>query len=308
MRTPGLLRTVVTFGLTLTLALGLALSAVDAQAKRLGSGKSMGRQSNTITSPIQQREAAASQQTAPAATRQQAAATPPAKQPSRWGGILGGLAAGLGLAALFHALGFGGALSSFLGSVLMIGLLALAAFWIFSLLRRKSNANKPTPMQYAGAPQGYAQSPLGVETHMPPQWSPSAGSQVSSTGGSIPADFDREAFLASAKQHYTRLQQAWDAADLNSLKTFTTAQMYDALAAELQQRGMTPNKTEVVTLEASLLALEETPGEYVASVEFSGLVREETWGGASPVREVWNLVKPRDGSSGWQLAGIQQLN
>ena len=84
--------------------------------------------------------------------------------------------------------------------------------------------------------------------------------------------------------------------------------MYEALAAELQQRGMTPNKTEVVTLEASLLALEESPAEYVASVEFSGLVREETWGGASPVREVWNLVKPRDGSSGWQLAGIQQLN
>ncbi|MGA8009813.1 MAG: Tim44 domain-containing protein, partial [Thiomonas sp.] len=68
------------------------------------------------------------------------------------------------------------------------------------------------------------------------------------------------------------------------------------------------NKTEIVTIEASLLDLEETPTEYLASVEFSGLVREETWGGASPIREMWNLVKPRNGSSGWQLAGIQQLN
>ena len=304
MKTTGLLRTLLTFGLTLTLALGLALSAVDAHAKRMGGGKSMGRQSNAVT----QREAAPPQQAVPGATRQQAAATPPAKQPSRWGGILGGLAAGLGLAALFHALGFGGALGSFLGSALMIGLLALAAFWIFNLLRRKSSTDKSAqPMQYAGASQGYAQAPLGVETHMPAQWTPGAGSQTAS-GASIPADFDRDGFLASAKQHYIRLQQAWDAADLNSLKTFATAEMYDALAADLQQRGMTPNKTEIVTLEASLLALEETPTEYVASVEFSGLVREETWGGASPVREVWNLVKPRDGSSGWQLAGIQQLN
>ncbi|CUA94934.1 Tim44 domain-containing protein [Thiomonas bhubaneswarensis] len=302
MKTTGLLRSVLAFGLMLTLALG----AVDAQAKRMGGGKSIGRQSNAVT----QREAAPPQQAAPAATRQQAAATPPAKQPSRWGGILGGLAAGLGLAALFHALGFGGALASFLGSALMIGLLALAAFWIFSLLRRKSSAGKTAQsMQYANASSGgYAQAPLGVETQMPSQWSPQSAGTSSTGASSIPADFDREGFLSSAKQHYTRLQQAWDAADLNSLQTFTTPEMYEALAAELHQRGMTPNKTEVVTLEASLLALEETPAEYVASVEFSGLVREETWGGASPVREVWNLVKPRDGSSGWQLAGIQQLN
>lgn len=300
MKTTGLLRSVLAFGLVLTLALG----AVDAQAKRMGSGKSIGRQNNAVT----QREAAPPQQAAPAAARQQAAATPPAKQPSRWGGILGGLAAGLGLAALFHALGFGGALGSFLGSALMIGLLALAAFWIFNLLRRKSAAKSASPMQYATAPsQGYGQAPLGVEAQLPPQWSHSAAAQTAGTSR-IPADFDRDSFLASAKQHYTRLQQAWDAADLNSLKTFTTSEMYDALAADLQQRGMAPNKTEIVTLDATLLDLEETPTEYVASVEFSGLVREETWGGASPVREVWNLVKPRSGSSGWQLAGIQQMN
>ncbi|MGC8702665.1 MAG: Tim44 domain-containing protein [Thiomonas sp.] len=300
MKTTGLLRRVLAFGLMLTLALG----AMDAHAKRMGGGKSMGRQSNAVT----QREAAPPQQAAPAAARQQAAATPAAKQPSRWGGILGGLAAGLGLAALFHALGFGGALGSFLGSALMIGLLALAAFWVFNLLRRKSASKTSSPMQYAGGPsQGYAQAPLGVETHMPAQWSPTAASQAAGAPR-IPADFDRDAFLASAKQHYIRLQQAWDAADLNSLKTFTTSEMFEALSAELQQRGMAPNKTEIVTLDATLLDLEETPTEYVASVEFSGLVREETWGGASPVREAWNLVKPRDGSSGWQLAGIQQLN
>lgn len=301
MKTNKLFRSVLAFGLMLTLALG----AIDAHAKRMGGGKSIGRQNSAIT----QREATPPQQAAPTAARQpQPAAPAPAKQPSRWGGILGGLAAGLGLAALFHALGFGGALASFLGSALMIGLLALAAFWVVSLLRRKSAA-KPEPLRYAGAPQGYGQSPLGAEAQLPAQWAPNTATPAVGAAGTsrIPADFDQQSFLASAKQHYVRLQQAWDAADLGSLKTFTTPEMFEALAEQLRQRGTEPNKTEVVTLDATLLDQEQTAGEYVASVEFSGLVREQTWGGASPVREVWNLVKPRDGSSGWLLAGIQQL-
>jgi predicted lipid-binding transport protein (Tim44 family) len=295
-----LLHTVLALGLTFALALG----AVDAHAKRLGGGKNIGRQNSALT----HREAVPPQQAAPTPARQQPT-TPPAQQRSRWGGILGGLAAGLGLAALFHALGLGGALASFLGSALMIALLALAAFWIYSLLRRRSTPHDAAPLQYAGAAlQRDAQAALGAEAHMPPQWPASQTPPQPADARQIPADFDRESFLASAKQHYLRLQQAWDAADLASLKTFTTAEMFDALSAELQQRGMAQNQTEVVTLEATLLDLQQTPTEYLASVEFSGLVREQTWGGASPVREVWNLVKPRDGSSGWLLAGIQQLN
>ncbi|OIQ79117.1 Tim44-like domain protein [mine drainage metagenome] len=300
MKTSVLLRGLLTFSLVLIFAFG----AIDAHAKRMGSGKSIGRQNSTLT----QREAIPAQQTAPAATRQQGAAAPAARQPSRWGGILGGIAAGLGLAALFHALGMSAGLSSFLGSALMIGLLALAAFWIFNLLRRKSGTQQPGSLRYAGGPvRSYDQAVLGAETHMPQQWT-GASTSIQPAAVQIPADFDRDGFLSSAKQHYTRLQQAWDAADLNSLRTFTTPEMFDALSAELQSRGMAPNKTEIVTLEAALLDLQETATDYVASVEFSGLVREETWGGASPVREVWNLVKPRDGSIGWQLAGIQQLN
>ena len=296
-----LLRSVLAFGLMLVLALG----AVDAHAKRLGSSKSFGRQNSTLTT---QRDPAPTQQAAPASTRQQPGTVQPARQPSRWGGVLGGLAAGLGLAALFHALGMGPGLSSVLGSMLMVALLALAAFWVIGLLRRKAGAQPTEPLRYATAPgRGYDTSALGAESRMPPQWSP-ASLPAPSGIGRIPADFDRDAFLASARQHYLRLQQAWDAADLDSLRTFTTTDMFDALADELRSRGMAPNRTEVVTLEAALLDLQESAGEYLASVEFSGLVREETWGGASPVREVWNLVKPRDGSTGWLLAGIQQLN
>src|SRR5687768_18001667 len=43
-----------------------------------------------------------------------------------------------------------------------------------------------------------------------------------------------------------------------------------------------------------------------ASVRFTGTVREAPGVAPEPFAEVWNLVKPADGSSGWLLAGIQR--
>ena len=81
--------------LAVILALGLSFGATDAEAKRMGGGKSFGMQRQS-TAPAK----------APAAAPQQAqnsaaAAPGAAAQPKRsWMGPLAGLAAGLGLAAL----------------------------------------------------------------------------------------------------------------------------------------------------------------------------------------------------------------
>ena len=66
-------------------------------------------------------------------------------------------------------------------------------------------------------------------------------------------------------------------------------------------------RTEVVMLEAQLLGIEETAVDYLASVEFSGMIREEPSSGPAPFREVWNMVKPKNGSAGWLVAGVQAL-
>ena len=71
--------------------------------------------------------------------------------------------------------------------------------------------------------------------------------------------------------------------------------------------GGQPNKTEVVMLDAKLLGIEELPDVYMASVEFSGMIREDMSAGPSPFREVWNMTKPVNGSSGWLVAGVQAL-
>ncbi len=79
----------------------MALGSVDAEAKRMGGGKSVGKQSSNVT----QREAtppnapaAPAAQAAPAANPAAATAGAAAAQRKPWGAMLGGLAAGLGLA------------------------------------------------------------------------------------------------------------------------------------------------------------------------------------------------------------------
>ena len=93
------------------------------------------------------------------------------------------------------------------------------------------------------------------------------------------------------------------------------AMMTDAMLAEIRaqlaeresQPGATPNRTDVVMLEARLLGIEQGPEEYLASVEFSGMIREEPSAGPSPFREVWNMSKPVSGGAGWLVAGVQAL-
>ena len=93
--------------LLLAAVIGLTAFTDDAEAaRRIGGGQSVGRQSSNVTKREQSQPPA--NQAAPQQNAAKPQTPPPAQpQPSRWGGILGGLAAGLGLAWLAHTLGFG---------------------------------------------------------------------------------------------------------------------------------------------------------------------------------------------------------
>jgi predicted lipid-binding transport protein (Tim44 family) len=136
-----------------------------------------------------------------------------------------------------------------------------------------------------------------------------SGLMGSQTWG-IPAGFDSEGFLKAAKANFITLQAAWDRSDIASLRAMMTDGMLDEIKSQLSERethtGDAPNRTDVVMIEARLLGIEELPTEYMASVEFSGMIREEPSAGPSPFREVWNMTKPRNGG-GWLVAGVQAL-
>jgi predicted lipid-binding transport protein (Tim44 family) len=113
--------------------------------------------------------------------------------------------------------------------------------------------------------------------------------------------------VRTGKVQFVRLQAAFDAGDLNDLREFTTPEMYAELKLEVDERKGASNRTDVVTLDAHLLGIETTSVEHIASLRFTGMIREEANGEARPFDEVWNLVKPASGQGGWVLAGIQQL-
>ncbi|MES2936234.1 MAG: Tim44-like domain-containing protein [Pseudomonadota bacterium] len=312
---------------SLCLVLLLAFGSMDADAaRRLGGGSSVGRQSSNVT----QRESRAPA----AAPQQQAAPNQPAAQPQRrpWGGILGGLAAGLGLAWLAHSLGLGGAF----GSVLLIGLLVLLGIVVIGLITRSRRGpgqgyayQGAAPADVAAPPRQYNPDKIGNDASARPwernttafEANPAGtGSQSGIRIGSaldgpqtwgIPAGFDTEGFLAAAKRNFVTLQDAWDRTDLATLRSMMTDEMLGEIRGQLaerdrQQSGQ-PNHTEVVMLEAQLLGIEDLGDAYMASVEFSGMIREEPSAGPSPFREVWNMTKPKAGSSGWLVAGLQAL-
>lgn len=129
---------------------------------------------------------------------------------------------------------------------------------------------------------------------------------VSYSPWGVPTDFDTQGFLRHAKTYFIRLQAAWDKADQQDIRSFTTPEMFAEIKMQIQERGATGNHTDVVTLDAELLGIETVADEYLASVRFTGMIRESEHATAEPFTEIWNLSKPVTGDTGWLLAGIQQ--
>ena len=272
--------------LTLLITLcGLSLVAVDADARRLGGGKSFGMQRNT------------QQQAAPKAPAQQAAGTP-AQQPAaaagnKWLGPLAGLAMGAGLMALFMNNGFAGALAG----LLLIAAIAGIAMMAFRALRGRTAS---APLQYAGGGQHPLSSAPG---------SGAAAHSVAATTATAsrwPADFNASEFLRHARLNFVRLQEAHDARDSTALADFVTPDILAEVQAQWQAEGDTAGKTDVVTLESAVLDVATEGLLYIVSVRFSGLIREDGHAEPQPFAEIWHLEKPLRGATGWLVSGIQQ--
>ena len=179
-------------GLTLAL-LGAALAAGDADAARVGGGRTVGAQRSITSAPPSSAPARQGQQIQQAAPAQQPAAAPgtqpaPASAASRWMPILGGLALGGVLGAMFGGSGLGGALLS----LLMIAMVVFAVIFIVRMLAQKRAANAQ-PMQYAAASAQGPYSALGSETVAAPPPSQASGFEAQAPAPrapSVPAGFD----------------------------------------------------------------------------------------------------------------------
>lgn len=278
-------------------------------AARLGGGKSVGR---APSAPIQ-KQAAPVQKPAQQAQPAAPAPAPQAPAPSRFGGmggILGGLAAGLGIGYLLSHFGLGEAASSLITGLLIAVLAGFAIMFVMRKLMPKMSSAGQSPNLSSN---GMQRTGLDQTPRQEPAFTPAANAfggvsaEPEPFQSTLPPGFDQRTFLENAKQYFATLQKAWDQGDLASLREFTTPEMFATIQQDLAGRTDASNQTDVVTINAQLLGIETADGHYFCSVQFSGMIREQQGAPASDFSEIWNLSKPVEGPGGWVLAGITQL-
>ena len=320
-------------GVVVAAVAAVMVPVVDAEAKRLGGSKSTGMQRQTPTQPVQKAPDPATPSqpgstpagAAAAAPAAAAAAAPAAAAAAKrsWTGPLMGLAAGLGLAALFSAMGMGEAFSS----IMMILLLALVGFVLFRFVmsrfggrgaRAGTGAMAPAAagagaaggsnaMDFSAAQQPSPTSPstqgIRIGSALTP---PAAGTALEPVQAErmLPADFDKNAFERIAKTIFVRLQAANDERNLDDLRLFSTPEMFAELRTDLLERGDRSQQTEVVSVNPTIVDFADEGQQRIVSVRYVGVIREEQDGPAESFDETWHLVQT-DESPAWRIGGIQ---
>jgi predicted lipid-binding transport protein (Tim44 family) len=292
------------------------LAVGDADAARVGGGRSVGTQRSATSTPPSSapaRQQQQVQQAAPSQTQNAAPSTAPQPAPatgmSRWMPMLGGLALGGLLGAMIGGSGFG----SMLLSWLLIGAVIFGVVFVIRLLMAK-RAAAGQPMQYApSGPQNGGYASLGNETVAAPPPSQLSGFEgqpaaAAAVTANVPPGFDVAGFVRAAKLNFMKLQLANDSGNIEELREFTTPELFAELKKDIQERGAARQQTDVVSLNADLLEVTTEGSQHWASVRFSGMIREHPASAPESFEEIWNLAKPLDGSTGWLLAGIQQTH
>lgn len=292
----------------------------DADARRLGGGRSFGG-SSTMSRPAPAPRApggAAVQQPGSTVNRQAAAAGGAATARrglfGGMGGLFGGLLAGSLIGSLLMGHGFAGA-GGFL-DIIIIGLLVYAGYRF--LRRRRSADDGASYRQAASGGYGSSTSSEAGRAGAGAAWDnltssgartghDAAASPDMPRSGAIPADFDQEDFLKGAKMAYVRMQESWDKRDLDDIAQFATPAVMAELNRQLAEEP-TPTTTELLLVNASLMEVKNEDGKQRAAVYFDVLMREDP-GASQPeqVREVWHFVRPLDSRESWKLDGIQQM-
>ena len=282
--------------LFLSAVLALGIIALDADAaRRFGGGGNIGRQRAVPMQREAPRAAPAAAPSQPAQAQPRPAPAAPAPQPSfmgRWGGVL----AGLGLGALVGSL-FGGHLGAGGGAFLLLLLVLAVGFMLVRALAGARREPLTERAQFAGIGSAVGEEPAReAYAAATPQPLPS-----------LPPGFNEEAFVRVAKTAFIRLQAANDAGDLDDIRDYTTPEMYAEISMQVRERGRLAQRTAVESLEAQLADVANEGDYEVASVRYTGVLRDEASGEREPFDEIWHVRKDRRDPKGvWLISGIQQ--
>lgn|SRR5690606_26014541 len=267
----------------------VGLTVPDAEARRMGGGKSFGAAPMHKSQPAQRQQAP--QQATPRNQQTNPAATSGA---SRWLGPLAGIAAGGLLAAMLFGDGFQG-LQLF--DILIFGLLAFVLFKLFSRRTAQAMQRQPHP---AGGPVPAPQQQ--------PAWSnqsTSAQPPVAPVTMDAPAWFDADSFLKGAEEHFYTLQRHWRDNDVAGMAEYLDPALLQQMLAERSANPPSSNGF-VDQLEVRLEGIEQREGRTVATVGFSGVDREFPTDEGEHFDESWRLERADGDNQPWIICGIRQ--
>ncbi len=311
----------------LAVAIALAFVVTDGADARVGGGSSSGsRGARTFSAPAPTQTAPRSAAPIERSMTQPGTAARPAPAPTGGGffnrpggmfggmlggGLLGGLAAGFLGAGLFgmlfgHGLfgGLGG-ISSVLGLILQIGLVALLARFLWGMWQRRSQPAFAGGSMFRNGPTG---SGLGA---MPMGAAAAAPATGSDEVGIKPADFDAfERLLVDTQDAYSRE----DVAGLRALATPEMLSYFSEQLTDNASRGVINRVSAVKLLQGDLAeAWREGDAEY-ATVAMRFALDDQiverasgrVVGGDGPqeVTELWTFRRVPGGR--WLLSAIQQ--
>ena len=230
-----------------------------------------------------------------------------------WLAPIAGIAAGLGLAALMSHLGMGEAMANILTMVLLAAVAFMVIRWLMRRFAGGAPRERAEGMQYAGA-GAPGRDPFAPPSQVQPMQrtattfdsAPAASNAAAGSGSTALAGFDSGEFERIAKMIFVRMQAAHDSGQTDDLRKFTTPEVFASLRVDLHDRGSVAQQTDVLQLDAKVLEAVQENDQWIVTVRFSGLIREESNAGADPFDELWHFVKPADGSREWAIAGIQQ--
>lgn len=276
--------------LTFFSALVLMFAIVpDADAKRFGSG---GFGKSTPTSP--QRAAPTKQTDKNGQNQNQNQAAPTGSRGSLMGGMLGGLLAG-GLFA--YLLGSG----AFEGLQIMDILLLVGLFFLISRLLRPASQSQPQQQTRQAAAAGPL-SGLNTEQFLNMGEPDTSADQIPMN---LPSDFDADAFIEGALNHYREVQQAWNEGNLELIREYVSPQLFAALSQQ-RERLMVPPQTEILDLDATIVRADSNATHRELSLLFRGRCKDDLERSEDGIFDFWHLERDMTADNApWIVVGIE---
>lgn len=277
-----------------TVMLMVVVSTPDAEARRLGGGKSFGSSPTHQSQPAQRQATPRDQQAAPG--RQQQTAGAATSGASRWLGPLAGIAAGGLLASILFGDGFEG-LQLF--DILLFGLIAFVLFKLFS--RRPQAAQQRQPQWQPAGGAAMPREPVQ-------NWEPAHVAQPAAPAPApidAPSWFDAEVFLRGAKEHFYTLQRHWRDGDSAGMAEYLSPELLQQLLAAREEQPPTANGF-VDELTARLDGVSQSNGCTLVTVSFNGLDRDSADDAGQWFDESWALERADGDNQPWIITGIRQ--